>query len=156
MSSEENMPEDIAGLFGKFGGNGNGYREFAAPDAEEPRVWPLLSGERIAHPPAAAVQVAAPTPAPASMPAPAPAPASVPVGAAAVQAPAAAPHVAPAPLPVFAPPPGAMFAPEPVTAPAAAGTASAATPLEQLFARLAAPQRPAAPPGPMSRWRRPT
>ncbi len=33
MSSEEHMPEDIAGLFGKFGGNGNGYREFAPPDA---------------------------------------------------------------------------------------------------------------------------
>lgn len=141
MSSEEHMPEDIAGLFGKFGGNGNGYKEFAAPDAEAPRVWPLLSGEKIAHPPAQA---------------------SVPVGGAPLPSPA------PAPAPVFAPAPKppAVFAPAPSPALAAPVMPSAAigavepgsapTPLEQLFARLAAPQRQAVAPGPMSRWRRPT
>jgi len=133
MSSEEHLPEDIAGLFGKFGGNGNGYKEFAAPDAEAPRVWPLLSGEKIAHPPAQA---------------------SVPVGG----APAPSPVPAPAPAPVFAPVPSPAPATSamPSAAVGAVEPGSAATPLEQLFARLAAPQRQAVAPGPMSRWRRPT
>ena len=133
MSSEEHLPEDIAGLFGKFGGNGNGYKEFAAPDAEAPRVWPLLSGEKIAHLPAQA---------------------SVPVGG----APAPSPVPAPAPAPVFAPVPSPAPATSamPSAAIGAIDPASAATPLEQLFARLAAPQRQAVAPGPMSRWRRPT
>ena len=135
MSSKEHTPEDIAGLFGKFGGNGNGYKEFAAPDAEAPRVWPLLSGEKIAHPPAPS------------------APVSIPVGG------AAPPSPTPAPLPVFAPAPAATFTHEPelhAATVASAGSGSAPTPLEQLFAHLAAPHRPPTAPGPMSRWRRPT
>ncbi|WP_418116505.1 hypothetical protein [Variovorax sp. 350MFTsu5.1] len=148
MSTEEPMPEDIAGLFGKFGGNGNGYKEFAPPDAEAPRVWPLLSGEKIAHPPA--VTAAAPVPAPALAPAP------VPVGAATpLHAPSPAPLVA-APV-AHAPAAVPVFAPEPAPAPAAiASGPGSATPLEQLFARLAAPQKAAVAQGPMSRWRRPT
>lgn len=125
MSADDSTPEDIAGLFRKFGGDANGYKEFAPPEdeTEAPRVWPLLSGQRIVHPPAAA----------------APAPRSEPV--------------------LYTPPPAlAPVAPPvaPLVTPAVDGTSAALTPLEQLFARLAGPQPPAAASGPMSRWRRPT
>ncbi|UVH60363.1 hypothetical protein NWF24_13420 [Variovorax paradoxus] len=129
MSADDSTPEDIAGLFRKFGGDANGYKEFAPPEdeTEAPRVWPLLSGQKIVHPPAAAA------------PAPAPPPRSEPVL-----------HTPPPALAPVAPP----IAP-PVT-PAVDSTGAALTPLEQLFARLAGSQPPAAASGPMSRWRRPT
>jgi hypothetical protein len=177
MSADEHTPEDIAGLFGKFGGDAHGYREFAPPEAEAevPRVWPLLSGEKIAHPPVAPVQAPPPAPAPAPVFAPAPPPAPV---YAPAPAPAPAPFFSPAaapqaridpvlraaapaafaPAPVFAPPPAPVLAPAvPLGAPASSDSAAVPpTPLEQLFERLASPHKPAAAPGPMSRWRRPT
>jgi len=68
--------------------------------------------------------------------------------------PVAAPAIAPIP-PVA--PVASLFpagsASQPVPAPAAG---PAPNELQALFARLAEPARPAAPPGPMSRWRRPT
>jgi hypothetical protein len=80
-NSDEPTPEDIAGLFRKFGGDAHGYKEFAPPDneAEPPRAWPLLSGAKISHAPvpAAAPVQAAPAPAP-SPPAPVPVPPPVP------------------------------------------------------------------------------
>lgn len=181
MSKDDaHTPEDIAGLFSKFGGDAHGYKEFAPPDAEAeaPRAWALLSGEKIVHPPAVAAPLQPPAPVPA--PAPAAAPAFAPVFAPApvpppapFLAPAAAPQVrvepvlrapplAPAPLPFPAAPSAPLLAPlaplaPPVTAAVADPAGAAPTPLEQLFARLAAdPQRPAAAAGPMSRWRRPT
>lgn len=141
MTEDEPTPEDIAGLFRKFGGDAHGYKEFAPPEAEAeaPRVWALLTGEKIVRPvEAAPVQ----PPAPAPMPAPSVAPAPV------LLAPVAA-----APLPRIEP---VFRPPAPVAAPVPAPHAAATTPLAQLFARLAAPQPSAAPPGPMSRWRRPT
>ena len=60
-------------------------------------------------------------------------------------APAAVP--ATAPIAPIAPPIPAAAAPRPVPAP---------NELQALFARLADPARQAPPPGPMSRWRRPT
>jgi hypothetical protein len=180
MSADDHTPEDIAGLFGKFGGDAHGYKEFAPPEAEAeaPRVWPLLTGEKIAHPPVVAAPVLAPAPAPAPAPffAPAPVPAPAP---APFFAPPPAPALAPAPFlapaapqpraepvlrtppPVLAPVVSPMFAPAApamprAAAPAAEPTGAAPTPLEQLFERLASPQAPAAAPGPMSRWRRPT
>lgn len=141
MSRDDDTPEDIAGLFRKFGGDAHAYKEFAPPEAEgeAPKAWALLSGEKIERAPA----------------------------------PVAAPAIAPAQAPAVAPPPPLAAAPqarvEPVlrpsvplasaptqAAPPADTRHSAPTPLEQLFARLAAPQPPAAAQGPMSRWRRPT
>jgi hypothetical protein len=152
MSQDEPTPEDIAGLFRKFGGDAHGYKEFAPPEteAEAPKVWPLLTGEKIVRP----VEAARVQP---------PAPAAVPVAPAPVAAVPPAPRIEPvlrppapvaAPVPAPQPPALAPLFAQPAAAPVAAG--SAATPLAQLFARLAAPQPPAAPPGPMSRWRRPT
>ena len=146
MSQDEPTPEDIAGLFRKFGGDAHDYKEFAPPEAEEeaPRAWPLLTGAKIERPAAPApapfvvepvLRPLPPIPAPAPLAAPAPAP--------------SAPLLARTP---FAPP----RAQPPVAQQPATGNETAPTPLSQLFARLAAPQPPAAPPGPMSRWRRPT
>lgn len=183
-NSDEPTPEDIAGLFRKFGGDAHGYREFAPPETEgeAPRAWALLSGEKISHPPVQAV-AAAPALAPANAPAPALAPANAP---APVPPPAWSPSPLPtpvaAPAPLFAAPqariepvlaplhaPQSLSAPpaRPAVAPApplaavpaaamAGAPGAASTPLEQLFERLVSPQPPAAPPGPMSRWRRPT
>lgn len=169
-NADEPTPEDIAGLFRKFGGDAHGYREFAPPEAEgeAPRAWALLSGEKISHPPVQAALPAAPVPAPAPAPV-APAPVAPPAWA---PAPLLAPVAAPAPL--FAAPPARiepvlapLHAPQPLSAPPArtaaapsaalaAAPGAANTPLQQLFERLVSPQPPAAPPGPMSRWRRPT
>ena len=204
-NSEEPTPEDIAGLFRKFGGDAHGYKEFAQPDteAEPPRAWALLSGEKISHPPVPAavpvqapvqapvaaqppapVPVAAPVlppaPAPAPTPSPAPTPFLTPVAAPVFTAPAPAqpvriepvlrapvlppvfaPAPAPAPAPVLPPLRAPLLptlgtAPAPASAPVLAAAPAATTPLEQLFERLVTPQPPAPPPGPMSRWRRPT
>lgn len=156
MNTEDSAPEDIAGLFRKFGGDSHGYREFAPPEAETetPRVWPLLSGQRIAHPPAAAAPVSSPVAPVAPVPAAAPvapvAPFAPPVHAQPRPA-AAAPQPRVEPVLRTPPPAAASFA-----APAADGTDAQPTPLEQLFERLAGPQPPSAAPGPLSRWRRPT
>lgn len=172
MSADDPTPEDIAGLFRKFGGDAHGYKEFAPPEAEAeaPRKWPLLTGEKIAHPP----ETAAPLSAPARVPAPAPAPAAAPVPFA-MQAPAPQARVepvlrAPAPVPPLAAAPAPapfaqpmaqlMMQPARPTAPPGSDPVNpdgvAPTPLEQLFERLAGPQAPAPAAGPMSRWRRPT
>ncbi len=179
--ADDPTPEDIAGLFRKFGGDAHGYKEFAPPDneAEAPRAWPLITGEKISHAP---VPVAAPLQAPAapmrSAPAPAPAqaPYLAPVAAPLLfDTPIAAPIAAPIAPPVAAPrarvepvlrpatlPPAPALSPvfSPARAPAPLppleNTGAAQTPLAQLFERLVSPQPPAPPPGPMSRWRRPT
>lgn len=147
MNTEDSAPEDIAGLFRKFGGDSHGYREFAPPEAETetPRVWPLLSGQRIAHPPAAAAPVSSSV-----APVPPAAPFAPPVHAQPRPA-VAAPQARVEPVLRTPPPVAASFA-----APAADGTDVQPTPLEQLFERLAGPQPPSAAPGPLSRWRRPT
>lgn len=67
--------------------------------------------------------------------------------------PAAAPAIAPIP-PAPSVPTAAFAAPVAPLFPAAAGPAP--NELQTLFARLAQPARAPAPPGPMSRWRRPT
>lgn len=144
MSAEDSAPEDIAGLFQKFGGNSLGYKEFAPPEGETetPRVWPLLSGQRIAHPPAAATPSPSPAPVPPSVHAqPRPAPA-VPFAM-----PAAAPQARVEPV---------LRTPSPSVAAATPAADLPPTPLEQLFERLAGPQPSSAAPGPLSRWRRPT
>ncbi|GEM_PF-774049 len=167
MSKDDPTPEDIAGLFRKFGGDAHDYKEFAPPETEEeaPRVWPLLTGEKIERPSAPAARTpaaplmapvqplpvaAAPQPRvePVLRPLPVPAP---------IAAPAPVPAPAPAPAPLFARPPLAAHQPQPPAAhqPATASE-PAPTPLSQLFERLAAPQPRAAQPGLMSRWRRPT
>lgn len=152
MTQDDDTPEDIAGLFRKFGGDAHGYKEFAPPEAEgeAPKAWPLLSGEKIVRAP-----VAAPTPvARPAQPVAAVPPAKVePVLR--PPAPLASALPPPAPAPVFAPAPAPAFV-QPAPPPAADTSHHTPTPLEQLFARLAAPQPPAAAPGPMSRWRRPT
>ena len=138
MSQDEPTPEDIAGLFRKFGGDAHDYKEFAPPEAEEeaPRAWPLPPFAAAPQPRVEPVlRPLPPIPAPAPLAAPAPAP--------------SAPLLARTP---FAPP----RAQPPVAQQPATGNETAPTPLSQLVARLAAPQPPAAPPGPMSRWRRPT
>jgi hypothetical protein len=107
MSADDPTPEDIAGLFRKFGGDAHGYKEFAPPEAEAeaPRAWPLLTGEKIAHPPVPA----APMPAPAPAPAPAPLPFAMqpPAPQARVEpvlrAPAPVPPLAAAPAPAAGP-----------------------------------------------------
>jgi hypothetical protein len=134
MSTDNPSAEDVTGLFRKFGGDSQNYKEFAPPEptgADGRAAWPLLSGapiERAAEPPPAA-------------------PAPVPVQAA--PPPPVAPTIFPSP---------AMHA---MSAMPAAGSASPAdlqrpNELQALFARLAAPQRAEPAPGPMSRWRRPT
>lgn len=163
MSQDDPTPEDIAGLFRKFGGDAHDYKEFAPPETEEeaPRVWPLLTGEKIERPLAPAARTpAAPLIEPAQpLPfAAAPQPRVEPVlRPLPMPAPVPAPAPAPVPVPLFARPPAAAQQPQTPAAPQPA-TASepAPTPLSQLFERLAAPQPPAPPPGPMSRWRRPT
>ena len=165
MSQDEPTPEDIAGLFRKFGGDAHDYKEFAPPEAEEeaPRAWPLLTGAKIERPaaPAPAPFVAAPVQAVPPPPfAAAPQPRVEPVLRPLPPIPAPAPLAAPAPAPSapllartpFAPP----RAQPPVAQQPATGNETAPTPLSQLFARLASPQTPAAPTGPMSRSRRPT
>ncbi|RQO52853.1 hypothetical protein DBV14_15480 [Variovorax sp. KBW07] len=150
MSQDDDTPEDIAGLFRKFGGDAHAYKEFAPPEAEgeAPKAWPLLSGEKIERAPFVAPAIA---PAAAPVRAPAPAPTVAPLPPVAAVPPARVEPVLRPPVP-----PAPAFAPAP-QAPAQADTRhSASTPLEQLFARLAAPQPPAAAQGPMSRWRRPT
>ncbi|MDQ0038332.1 hypothetical protein J2W30_006119 [Variovorax boronicumulans] len=139
MSRDDRSAEDVAGLFRKFGGDAHNYREFSAPeaDAQAPGNWPLLSGGPIDRPPVAP-------------PAPAVAPAIAPVAPVATTAPA----VSVAPFAPVAPLIPALAA---ATQSAPAPSAGAApSELQALFARLAEPQRPAAAPGPMSRWRRPT
>ncbi|MGJ7615183.1 MULTISPECIES: BcsR/BcsP family cellulose biosynthesis protein [unclassified Variovorax] len=170
---DEPTPEDIAGLFRKFGGDAHGYREFSPPETEgeAPRAWALLSGEKISHPPVQAAAAAAPALAPASAPAPplawAPSPLPAPVAAPAPLFAAPQARIEPVLAPLHAPQPLGAPPARPAVAPAAALAAvpaaamagapgAASTPLEQLFERLVSPQPPAAPPGPMSRWRRPT
>ncbi len=136
MSRDDRSAEDVAGLFRKFGGDAHNYREFSAPEADAQAAgnWPLLSGGPIDRPPVAP-------------PAPAAVPAIAPVAPVATAAPVA-PFAPVAPLI-----PAVTAAPQSAPAPSAGAAPSE---LQALFARLAEPQRPAAAPGPMSRWRRPT
>lgn len=80
MSTDNPSAEDVAGLFRKFGGDSQNYKEFAPPEptgADGRAAWPLLSGapiERAAEPPPAApapVQAAPPPVAPTIFPSPA-------------------------------------------------------------------------------------
>ncbi|ADU37392.1 BcsR/BcsP family cellulose biosynthesis protein [Variovorax paradoxus] len=142
MSRDDRSAEDVAGLFRKFGGDAHNYREFSAPeeDAQAAGNWPLLSGGPIDRPPVAP-------------PVPAAAPAIAPVAPVAPVA-TTAPAVSVAPFAPVAPLIPAATAATPSAPAPSAGAAPGE--LQALFARLAQPQRPAAAPGPMSRWRRPT
>ncbi|MDP9991149.1 hypothetical protein J2W28_002634 [Variovorax boronicumulans] len=142
MSRDDRSAEDVAGLFRKFGGDAHNYREFSAPEADAQAAgnWPLLSGGPIDRPPVAP-------------PVPAAAPAIAPVAPVAPVA-TTAPAVSVAPFAPVAPLIPAATAATPSAPAPSAGAAPSE--LQALFARLAEPQRPAAAPGPMSRWRRPT
>lgn len=142
MNRDDTSAEDVSGLFRKFGGDSQAYKEFAPPEptgADGRAAWPLLSGGRIERAP----EPAAPAPRVAPQPQP-PQPVAAP--ATAVPPPPPAPAFASVPAPSATPPMQAMPPAEPRTR----------TELEALFARLASPQPPQPAPGPMSRWRRPT
>lgn len=88
MSQSDHQPEDVASLFKKFGGDAQGYREFADPDAARPSapVWALVptptpTPTTTSTPAAAAGGAAAPLPADAAPAVQAEMPAEVPAAA---------------------------------------------------------------------------
>ncbi|MDB5827700.1 MAG: hypothetical protein JWQ73_1920 [Variovorax sp.] len=149
MTTESDQPEDIAGLFRKFGGDPMAYKEFAPRDepGASSGAWPLVSPIR---PPAEAAQATPPAPAyepppvqrvPMAQPAPA-----KPRTVTAARPPEAVSALFAAPSPTL----HAVGAPT--------GTPTEPRELDALFARLLGTPPPAVPTGHglLSRWRSPS
>ena len=135
MTAEGDQPEDIAGLFRKFGGDPMAYKEFAPRDepGASTGAWPLVT-------PAQNAVTARPAPAVAST-APAARPPEAVSALFAAPTPVRVPAANPAPLHAVAP-----------------GEASAEPrELDALFARLLGTPQSAAPTGHglLARWRSP-